>query len=181
MIFFGHLGIGSALTRPFRRPDPYRAWRWLLLGTVLSDLIDKPLYYGLSFATGLKGADLGLICGTRTFGHTLLLALAFAALGLGRRSGPLIALAMGLLTHLALDAVFDPHPGYLLWPLTAFPVMPFKNLHDHVASWANVRLLIAEGVGAAWLLFEWRDRMRFSRGTPARKSREARPEAASDS
>ncbi len=160
MIFFGHLGIGSALTRPFRRRDPYRAWRWLLLGTLLPDLIDKPLYYGLSFATGLKSADLGLICGTRTFGHTLLLCAWIAGLGRFKRSDQFNALAMGVLTHLALDAVFDPAPGYLLWPLTSFPAMPFKDLREHVMSWANIRLIAAEGIGALWLGFEARDYFR---------------------
>ncbi|MBI5201898.1 MAG: metal-dependent hydrolase, partial [Elusimicrobia bacterium] len=41
MIFFGHLGLGDALAAPVRRGLPRR---WVLLGTVLPDLLDKPLY-----------------------------------------------------------------------------------------------------------------------------------------
>ena len=160
MIFFGHLGIGSALTRPFRRQDPYRAWRWVLLGCVAADLIDKPLYYGLSFATGLKGADLGLICGTRTLGHTLLLTGVIASAGLLKRSDRLTALAMGMLTHLALDVIFDPTPGYLLWPLTEFPVMPFKGLQEHLMSWGSIRLIASEVLGVGLLSWEGRDYFR---------------------
>jgi hypothetical protein len=47
MFFFGHLGVGATLVRPWKERLPFR---WVLLGAVLPDLIDKPLYYGLSWA-----------------------------------------------------------------------------------------------------------------------------------
>src|ERR1700733_5728748 len=101
MIFFGHLGIGLKTAQPFRRDLPLKP---LLLGTLLPDLIDKTLYYGLSFATGRRGAELRLISGTRTFGHTILFTLALGAIAARRRSKTLAALALGSATHLFLDA-----------------------------------------------------------------------------
>jgi hypothetical protein len=81
MMIFGHLGIGLRLARPFSVPPG-----WLLLGTLLPDLLDKTTYYGLSVALGARGADLGLISGTRTFGHTAAFLLLLALVGAGSRS-----------------------------------------------------------------------------------------------
>ena len=51
MFFFGHLGAGSRLASPFSKGLPRGL---LLLGTLLPDLIDKPLFYGLLFLRGLE-------------------------------------------------------------------------------------------------------------------------------
>ncbi|MDE2510595.1 MAG: metal-dependent hydrolase, partial [Elusimicrobia bacterium] len=104
MFPLGHLGLGLQTAKPFRRDRPLKP---LLLGTLLPDLIDKPLYYGLSLATGHSGADLGLIAGTRSFGHTVLFTAALAALARARRSKTLAALALGSATHLLLDLITD--------------------------------------------------------------------------
>jgi len=102
MFLLGHLGIGSWIAARRVRAEQLG---WLLLGTLLPDLVDKPLYYALVFATGRRGAELGLVTGTRTFGHTLLLLVALW-LVLPRRSGA--PLALGMLTHLALDELGAP-------------------------------------------------------------------------
>src|SRR5207245_8990653 len=99
MFVLGHLGIGSWLAARRVRADSIA---WLLFGAVLPDLIDKPLYYALSFATGRHGAALGLISSTRTFGHTLILAFALYAL-LPRRIGT--ALVAWIATPLAPDGL----------------------------------------------------------------------------
>src|SRR4051812_43545813 len=104
MFVFGHLGIGSKLATPWAQGLPRR---WLLVGTLLPDLIDKPLYYGLSFATGKSGTDLGLISGTRTFGHTALFLVLLALGSIIRRSRILAALALGTATHLLIDNFGD--------------------------------------------------------------------------
>src|SRR6185312_7307809 len=102
MFVLAHLGIGLELARPWRRRLPVKP---LLLGTLLPDLIDKPLYYGLAWATGRRGYAIGLISGTRTFGHTVLFAAAIAAYAAARRSKAAAAVALGCATHLILDAV----------------------------------------------------------------------------
>lgn len=85
MFLFGHLGIGSRLV-DFRRRK--FAWIPLFLGALFPDLVDKVLYYGLVAVTGKRGRELGLISGTRTFGHSLifLLLVTGALVGATRRS-----------------------------------------------------------------------------------------------
>ena len=169
MFALGHLGIGSWLAA---RRVPADRIGWLLLGTLLPDLIDKPLYYALSFATGRHGAALGLISSTRTFGHTLLLALALYAFLPRRIGGPLLA---GIATHLFLDEVSDlagfivptaaPRPKgpsvltAILFPLLGwrFPVLPFSTLLEHAEGAVETPWLFAcELLGAALLYWQWR-------------------------
>lgn len=160
MIFFGHLGLGDALAAPVRRGLPRR---WVLAGTLLPDLIDKPLYYGLSLATGLRGAELGLVSGTRTFGHTWALAALVWALGRARGSGRARALALGMATHPLLDFVADwaawgwdaaTGGSAALWPLTGwrFPVAQSAGLAEHLGGELKPVLLGAELVGILLLL-----------------------------
>jgi hypothetical protein len=163
----GHVGIGVALAGPRLQPDA-RTVRFLLLGTVLADLIDKPLYYGLSIATGRVGAALGLISSTRSFGHTLALCLVLYAI-LPRRIGT--PLAAGMLTHLFLDemgdffAFFWTRPGpprtgpataaAILFPLLGFhfPILPFSSASEHVRALVDPYTLLGEAVGAVLLYF----------------------------
>lgn len=112
MLLFAHLGLTLAaakLTERFGlRPDlPI-----VLLGSILPDLIDKPLGYLIygSMATG------------RIFAHTLLFLLVLVALAAILKSRPLGSLAFGVLAHQALDAMWRT-PEVFLWPLLGdFPV-----------------------------------------------------------
>lgn len=85
--------------------------RFLLLGSLLPDLIDKPIGIYLFREVFESG---------RIFCHTLLFAvlIALAAIYLFRRSGKtwLIALSLGVLTHLIFDQMWLS-PLTLLWPL----------------------------------------------------------------
>ena len=126
MFVFGHLGIGSKLVSPWSSGLPRRA---ILVGTILPDLIDKPLYLILTLATGKRGAELGLISGTRTLGHTAILLLLLAASAIIRRSKVLAALALGMATHLFLDNLSDHflpvghEPSALIamtWPISSW-------------------------------------------------------------
>ena len=73
MFVLGHLGIGSWLAARRVRADSIA---WLLFGAVLPDLIDKPLYYALSFATLREHAGVSLespwMLGSELLGATLL-------------------------------------------------------------------------------------------------------------
>jgi len=171
----GHVGIGVALAAPRLSPDG-RTVRFLVLGTVLPDLIDKPLYYALSLATGKAGADLGLISSTRSFGHTLLFCLLLY-LALPRRFG--VPLAAGMIAHLFLDemgdlfAIFWARPGpprtgpataaAILFPLLGFhfPVSPFSSASEHVRALVDPYTLLGEGVGAVSIFLN-RARLRLA-------------------
>jgi hypothetical protein len=163
MFFFGHLGIGSKIVSPLTRGLPKKA---VLLGTILPDLIDKPLYYGLSLATGKQGSDLGLVSGSRTFAHTALFLLVITCAAILRRSKPLAALSLGIASHLLLDSLSSyliSHPqqeifrSVIMWPLNgwAFPIIPFHNLGEHLSTISQPSSLAAEGIGLILLGREW--------------------------
>jgi hypothetical protein len=165
MFPLGHLGIGTFAAGRRVSAD---GLRWFLLGTLLPDLVDKPLYYALRLAFG---HPVGIVVGTRTFGHTLLFVILLFAL-LPRRIGA--PLSLGLLTHLALDVLGDlvgpliPWVGQhwsspnmvhaILFPLLGlgFPVMPFKDALEHAATLGNPWVLTGELVGAALLVWQWK-------------------------
>ncbi len=148
MFVFGHLGIGQEIVD---RSRPGLAARWVLLGTVLPDLIDKPLYYGLSTLYGKSGADLGLICGTRTFGHCgiFFALLLLSAVACSMRSGSsrvalaLWAVVLGVSTHLGLDLLGDviayksersfATMDAFLFPLRDFYPLETVGMRDHLA------------------------------------------------
>jgi LexA-binding, inner membrane-associated putative hydrolase len=137
--------------------------RWLVLGGLLPDLIDKPLYYSLVIATHKRGEALGLISGTRTFGHTGLFLLLFVGLWAWRRSPALAAIAWGIASHLLLDNIgdlFGEHIGptafdALMFPLFGphFPIAFFKNLREHLSSVRNY--YVAAGEIAGFIILVW--------------------------
>ena len=184
MFPLGHLGIGLLLARPFAGGRARLGAKdaaglplgWVALGTLAPDLLDKPLYYGLSLATGKTALDLGLVCGTRTFGHTALLLVTATAIAWSARHRAVAALALGAATHVLLDhlgdavGVFLDAAGYpegfswesrrvtgLLWPFLGpgFQVMPFREPGDHLATFLRPHILIGEALGAVVLLQEW--------------------------
>jgi len=101
-----------------RAVDRLSKWvdiRWILVGALLSDIIDKPL--GLLFMSN-----------GRVFAHSLLFLglLSIAGVVLHWRKGWtwMYALAFGTLFHLVLDFMWQT-PEVFLWPKygVAFPVM----------------------------------------------------------
>ena len=177
MFVLGHIGVGSRLGRLVPAVRASEMTPWLILGTILPDLIDKPLYYGLALASGGDSARMGLITCTRTIGHSalfaLLLWLAFAAAG-RRASG--LALLVGMATHFLLDLGGDTTgfllarlgliwkaPGFsslraLLFPLVGarFGRMPFHTPREHLRGLAQVYTIAGELVGGALLFIAWR-------------------------
>jgi hypothetical protein len=132
---------------------------------MLPDIIDKPLYYGLSWVTGKQGADLGLISGSRTLGHTALFLLALTSLAMWRKSKVLAALSLGVGSHLLLDSWITlvtytpgqpPFRYVLLWPFLSshFPEMPHKDLTTHLHVVSRPSILWCEVIGAAILLWD---------------------------
>lgn len=164
MFALGHLGIGKTLAaRPYRRFSLGQK-RAFLAGALLPDLIDKPLFYIPFLITGRRDTAGGMLSGTHLFGHTGLFLIALMVAARLKRSAPLRALAIGVVTHLALDFVgLSLSVGVLLWPLLGwqFPAYPFKNLGHHLATVLNPVTLAGELVGGALLLWDfWRARRR---------------------
>lgn len=183
MFLFAHLGIGVRTIRWMEnllRKDStvFLPLAPIFLGTLLPDLIDKPLYYGLSWLTGLRGAELGVIAGTRSFGHSwilLLLLIVLLRIRARQRVGirPL-ALLFGVLSHLGLDLLDDllrSHQVFpstltaLVWPLLGphFPPNPNANLLEHASRVTQPSLWIPEIAGSLCLWWEWLERKKSKR------------------
>ncbi len=156
MFVLGHLGIGTQICRPWVQRLPRKPF-WI--GALLPDLIDKTSYYWLSWKTGLVGAAIPLIHGTRSFGHTGLFLFIFWALSFRYKKPLLVAFCWGILSHLILDALSDqcidlshlPLLAHLpiLWPLSGeFPVSPHPSLTQHLLGVQRPFFIATELVGA---------------------------------
>lgn len=114
---FGHIGI-PLIPFLFQR-DPDWDVRLLVLGSLLPDLIDKPL--GHLILPGNNG---------RIFAHTLLLAVILLLAALAYR--PLMPLSLGVSMHHMLDGVFlDPKGA--LWPVFG----GFETTDYEIAEWLH--------------------------------------------
>lgn len=164
MYFFGHLGIGSKIVSPWTKKLPQMP---LYLGTLLPDIIDKPLYYSYSLMTGRHGQELFLITGTRTFGHTLLFLLVILAFARIKKSLALKALAWGIVTHLLLDwsvELFELRltlslPLFWPYPNGKFPHYPFHDAKEHFLNILRPSILIPEIIGFGLFMSSIKNRL----------------------
>ncbi len=161
MIFAGHIGLTLAIakygpraiadmSRRVRPPSGSHTFRpsWverlddraLILGSVLPDVVDKPL--ALFISPTLVGHSL------RNYGHTLVfailvLAAAVALAALVKRQWPIV-LALASAGHLVLDMMWYSH-RILLWP---FPASTFSPRFIH--EWGpdpDLLYVVAEAAG----------------------------------
>ena len=168
MFVLGHVGIGRRLVTRAYAAFSRRERRLFILGALLPDLIDKPLYYIPSWITGKTGAALGLIAGTHSFAHTglFLLLLAGAAALVRRRHsvhrGALRALALGSATHLALDTIgLTMNAATMFWPLLGWQFTAFthRGLGEHLWTIFRPVTLTGELLGGAVLAWDaWKRR-----------------------
>lgn len=164
MFPFGHVGIGTHLIpRAARERLP---WRWLALGCLLPDLLDKPIW----LAAQWLGVELPKLESARLFGHTAWFALAFVVAARLSGARHLAALAYAIPTHLVLDIVTDWGRGggwgvwerWLFWPLAiprlhllALGVMGVSPLQE-LGTELHIRVNLAgELLGAALLLWDF--------------------------
>ncbi len=148
-----HLGATLLAVRYVYR-DPAMDLRWVVLGSLLPDLIDKPIGSVLFHDT----------FGThRLFAHALVfpVVLLFAALAATRR-GParkaMVSVVIGSLFHLILDGAWaDPEAFW--WPAFGwdFPERAGSALGPLLAEMAADPLVwVGEAAGAAYLVYLWR-------------------------
>ena len=118
--------------------------RLLLIGSMLPDIIDKPLWYLFFRQASLHG---------RTFGHSLFFLALTTIFGLylhyrHSSNAGLLALSSGTFIHLVFDQMWrDPHT--LLWPIYGFALEQAP-----VTTWEpNILYVLPELAGAGILLW----------------------------
>lgn len=148
-------------------------YRFLLVGSLLPDILDKPVGGIIFYNTFQSG---------RIFGHTLCLNIILIVLGIYilRRWGKtwLIILASGSVVHILLDRMWAS-PGAFFWPAYGWsfpeisPVDFFGWLSNVLNTLTNPAVAIPEifGLGvlvwfAAWLIRKKQVRTFIRSGTP---------------
>ncbi len=127
MIFFGHLGITTGVVKTYEKISNKDKnsidYRIVLIGSILPDLIDKPM--GACFFRST-------FHNSRIFAHTFLLSFSILALGsyfLYRyRKNNILLLGVSTSIHLILDSMWL-YAGILFWPYYGlnFPERPEGN------------------------------------------------------
>ncbi len=149
-----HLGATVLIVRYVFR-DPDMDLRWVLAGSILPDVIDKPigsLLFHDTFGTHRLFAH-SIVFPMAAFG----IALIATKRGTGLRRG-LIGLTIGLFVHLLLDAAWAT-PEAFWWPFFGweFPKVLDSDLFSLLGRMLSEPLVWAgEAAGAAYIVFLWR-------------------------
>jgi hypothetical protein len=126
MLLFGHIGITIAfIFIVFLFLKGKVDYRFVIVGSMLPDMIDKPLGEYILYSVFQNGR---IIC------HTLLFiaVLTLAALYVTKRYkfNGFEFLALGAMMHLTEDQIWNA-PGTLFWPLLGWE-FPKLNLGDYI-------------------------------------------------
>ena len=179
MFIFGHLGIGRRLASPWRARLPALP---LMVGMLLPDLIDKPLYYARISP---------FISSTRTVGHTALFLILLWGYAQVRRSSVAAALAVGVVTHLLLDGfieTFDPRGLSASWHALAWPffsqhfaTLYIQTMSQHLEMMWAWPVAIGELVGVGLIGWEvWQGRRGSASKSAIQGARTSAPARATD-
>lgn len=151
-MFLWHVGATVAFVRYAFR-DEAMDLRFLALGAILPNLIDTPigaLMWGTWQAPRLWSHSL-------VFGSVMMVAILVAT-SRGARRKQWMLLSIGVLMHLALDAMWAD-PQTLWWPFLGweFTTSSFATFTEYaVAVLRDPWMWAGEAVGLAYLAFLWR-------------------------
>jgi inner membrane protein len=169
MLIFGHTGItlgaaalaAHAVNTRKAGQAPDKSWfaplsryvdiRLLVIGSLLPDIIDKPLGQYFCRETFNNG---------RIFAHTLLFLVLITAAGYylyQRQRRPwLLTLAAGVFTHLAFDEMWQV-PATLFWPVLGltFPKYDLTGWATNIfkALLSNPYIYVSEAIGLAIIIW----------------------------
>jgi hypothetical protein len=153
-----HLGITVLIVRYVFR-DPRMDLRWIMVGSLLPDVIDKPIgsiFLHETFGTHRLVAH-ALVFPVVALGVALLLTRRGTALRRG-----VIAVVIGCFIHLLLDGVWTG-PETFLWPFFGleFPRVAGSDFATLVRTMLQSPMVwLGEAVGAAYLGYLWRRHLR---------------------
>ncbi|MDP4145344.1 MAG: metal-dependent hydrolase [Bacillota bacterium] len=129
MIFFGHVGLTTAAVKTYEnivlkkkegRNLPHIDYRAVMIGSILPDIIDKPIgafFFRSTFHN------------SRIIAHSLLFSMTLVILGIYRinkyNKSNLFLLGISSVIHQILDSMWD-FPGTFYWPVLGlkFPQRP---------------------------------------------------------
>lgn len=122
MIFFGHLGLTTGAVKISEKLNSNIEvdYRFVLVGSILPDIIDKPIGMFL-FRNKFHNS--------RIFGHTLIFSIIIMLLGIyfikNNKKSNILFLGIASLIHLVLDSMWI-YPQTLFWPYFGlkFPARP---------------------------------------------------------
>ncbi|TLZ95310.1 MAG: metal-dependent hydrolase [Methanobacteriota archaeon] len=118
MFLLAHLGIGLGLAWLLAWKSPARFdYRLVLFGSILPDLIDKPLGYAL----GLE---------TRIWSHTFVFLFAILAVSFAPNLWSLRFIGFGVATHLLVDRIWEM-PWVVLYPAYGWSFHPASQDAEH--------------------------------------------------
>ena len=160
MFPLGHVGIGTHLIpRPLREK---LSWRWLALGCLLPDVIDKPVWLVAQW----MGAESRLFDTARMFGHTAFFLVALVVAAWRWRMPWLVALAYGVPTHFFLDVLTDAAMGggfgvwksWIAWPweIPRLRILLSASPGEELGAELTSRVYLAgECIGSALLIWDY--------------------------
>ena len=180
MDIFGHLGFGATAThwlvsrklgnQAKQSETATFLFGWALVGCLLPDLLDKPLYI---LHKGLEMNIPGII-GDKSIAHSILFCSLIFSYSLFRKNLSLLSISIGTFTHLCLDLLADSSvwwiygtagsiPPYSLsspklngyfWPLltTAFSPSSQQSFNDYWVGLLRPILLGYELIGVLLLI-----------------------------
>lgn len=130
MIFFGHLGITTGAFKTYEKLTNEDLknkisidYRFVFIGSILPDIIDKPIGAYLFRST---------FHNSRIFAHTLLFCILLILIGIYKlykhKNSNVLILGISSFIHLILDSMWL-YAGILFWPCFGwtFPVRPEGN------------------------------------------------------
>ena len=143
MLLFAHLGLTLAAGRLASRAD----LACLALGSILPDIIDKPLGL-IVFGTPSMG---------RTVAHTFLFLLIITLLAIRFHDLRIASISGGIATHLVLDFMWMS-PVTLFWPLLGnFPIPTglgtFGYFQHLLFELRDPAVLVPELLGLSYLIY----------------------------
>ena len=180
MYIFGHLGFGATAThwlvsrklnhRSTKSEASTLLFGWAIIGCLLPDLLDKPLY----ILNRTLELEIPGIIGDKSIAHSILFCSLILAYSLFRNNLSLLSVSVGTFTHLFLDLLADtsvwwmyatvesippysfssPKLNGYFWPLltTAFAPSSQESFNDYWVGLLRPVLLSYELIGALLLI-----------------------------
>ena len=180
MYIFGHLGFGASAThwlvsrklnhQSKKSETSTLLFGWALIGCLLPDLLDKPLYIlNRTLELNIPG-----IIGDKSIAHSILFCSLVLSYSLFRNNLSLLSVSIGTFTHLCLDLFADtsvwwiygtagsippysfssPKLNGYFWPIltTAFAPSSQESFNDYWVGLLRPVLLSYELIGALLLI-----------------------------